>query len=118
MGEEGEGDGAAGVEAEVKLGTHIEERLHLEGSEALISGVGCEISSQVAISECPEEVKSSLRNSDLKSETSITSSGIINNGDQKPVLKISNKEQKKKVPRHRRFWESSDCSCSKEVALK
>ena len=117
MGEEGEGDDAAGVEIEVELGKNIEERLHLEGSEDLKSGVGCEISSQVAISECPEEVKSSARNSDLKPETRIRASDISNSEDHKPVSKISkNKEQKKKVPRHRRFWESSDCSCSKEVA--
>ena len=115
MGEEGEGDGhgAAGVDAEVELGKDIEERLHLEGSGDLRSGVDCELNSQVAIGECPEEVKSSASN--VESKTSITTSGISTSGDQKPVSKISSKDQKK-VPRHRRFWESSDCSCSKEVA--
>ena len=111
MGEEGEGDGAAGVDAAVELGKDIEERLHLEGSRDLRSDVGCEKGSQVAIGECPEEVVSS----NVESKTSITTSDISKSGDQKPVSKISSKDQKK-VPRHRRFWESSDCSCSKEVA--
>jgi len=117
MGEEGEGDGhgAAGVDAEVELGKDIEERLHLEGSGDLRSGVGCENSSQVATGGFPEEVESSASN--VESNTSITTSGISNSGDQKPVSKISSKDQKK-VPRHRRFWESSDCSCSKEVLVE
>jgi len=113
MGEEGEGDGAAGVDAAVELGKDIEERLHLEGSRDLRSDVGCEKGSQVAIGECPEEVVSS----NVESKTSITTSDISKSGDQKPVSKISSKDQKK-VPRHRRFWESSDCSCSKEVLVE
>ena len=111
MGEEGEGDGAAGVDAEVELGKDIDERLHLEGSSDLRSEVDCELNSQVAVGECPDEVVPS----NVESKKSITTSDISKSEDQKPVSKISSKDQKK-VPRHRRFWESSDCSCSKEVA--
>jgi len=112
MGEEGERDGAGGAAAD--LGMDTMERLHLEGSEDMASGGCCENTSkeQVSIGECPERspevAKSSARNVDLKPE-SIQSGSSINKEE-----KVAKKEQKK-VPRHRRFWESSDCSCSKEV---
>ena len=112
MGEEGERDGAGGAAAD--LGMDTMERLHLEGSEDMTSGGSCENTSkeQVSIGECPERspevAKSSARNVDLKPE-SIQSGSSINKEE-----KVAKKEEKK-VPRHRRFWESSDCSCSKEV---
>ena len=118
MGEEGEGGGAAGAEAVAELGM---ERLHLERSEGLASGGSCENISQkpleLAIGECPEqsaeEVKSSARNVGPESIQSGIH-GSSKNEEEKKVARISSKDRKK-VPRHRRFWESSDCSCSKEV---
>ena len=111
MGEEGERDGGAAAD----LGMDTMERLHLEGSEDMASGGSCENTSkeQVSIGECPERspevAKSSARNVDLKPES--IQSGSSKNREEK----VAKKEQRK-VPRHRRFWESSDCSCSKEVS--
>jgi len=118
MGEEGEGDGAAG--AAVELGIDSMERLHLEGSEDMASGGSCDNTSkklaEVPIGECPEPslevVESSTRKFDQKPES--IQRGSSKNEEEK-VAKISSKKEQKKVPRHRRFWESSDCSCSKEV---
>ena len=118
MGEEGEGHGDAGAEALAELGT---ERLHLERSEGMASGGRCENVSQkpleLAIGECPEpsseEVRSPAGNVGPESIQS-GSHDCSKNEEQQRAAQISSRDQKK-VPRHRRFWESSDCSCSKEV---
>ena len=115
MGEEGERDCAGGGAADLGLDTM--ERLHLEESEDMASGGSCEHTSKellkASIGESPErspeEAKSSARNVDLKPES--IQSGSSKNREEK----VAKKEQRK-VPRHRRFWESSDCSCSKEVS--
>ena len=85
----------------------------------MASGGKCENVSEelleVSVGECPgpcaDEVQSSTRIVGLTAE-SIES---VRNEEEKVVKILSKKEEKKKVPRHRRFWESSDCSCSKEV---
>ena len=119
MGEEGEGDdGAAAGEIRMELDTCM-ERLHLQESEDMASGGNRENVSEelleVSVGECSEpcanEVKSPTRSVGLKAE-SIES---VKYEEEKVVKILSKKEEKKKVPRHRRFWESSDCSCSKEV---
>ena len=115
MGEEGEGSGA-GAEAGNDLG--IMGRLCLEGSEDLTpSGAICENGSQEPLDslfgECTQRTsEESLAKTNCQKPESIEE-GIINGREQK-TTKNSSKDQKK-VPRHRRFWESSDCSCSKEV---
>ena len=115
MGEEGEGTGA-GAEAGNDLG--IMGRLCLEGSEDLTpSGAICDNGSQEPLDslfgECTQRTsEESLAKTNCKKPESIEE-GVIDGREEK-TTKNSSKDQKK-VPRHRRFWESSDCSCSKEV---
>ena len=99
MGEEGEG-GAPGVEDEAPG-----EVTQINGGE-----IGATLNLGV------REDKISANSSKNGSQDAVTSnSNLVKTDSLDTRVGQKGERDRRKVPRHRRFWESPDCSCSKEV---
>ena len=99
MGEEGEG-GAPGAEEEAPG-----EVTQINGDE-----IGATPNLKVL------EDKISANSSKNGSQDIVTSnSNLVKTDSLDTRVGQKDERDRRKVPRHRRFWESPDCSCSKEV---